>query len=108
MERFKPCYLAENVPSSCFYGISELQMNYKNILHSLVEYAFRYGKASPAKRLGWALERLEIQAKFLDPLENVPIKGFRSLDPTRSRRGPYDKRWMIRNNRISLQESVES
>jgi len=54
MERFKPCYLPENVPSNCLYGISELQMNYKNILHSLVEFAVRYGKDSPAKRLGLA------------------------------------------------------
>ena len=77
-------------------------------LENLVEYAIRYGKASPAKRLGWALERLEVPAGFLDDLEKIPIKGFRLLDPTRPRRGPYDKRWMIQNNLISVQESVES
>jgi predicted transcriptional regulator of viral defense system len=67
-------------------------------LEKLVEYSIRYGKASPAKRLGLALERLGAPPEFLDPLEQIPIKGFRLLDPIRPRRGPYDKRWMIQNN----------
>jgi predicted transcriptional regulator of viral defense system len=67
-------------------------------LEKLIGYAVRYGKASLSKRLGWALERLATPSELLDPLGKMPIKGFRLLDPTRPRRGPYDKRWMIQNN----------
>ncbi len=77
-------------------------------LEKLVGYAVRYGKASAIKRLGWALERLDAPQEFVDLLEKIPIKGFRLLDPTRPRRGPYDKRWMIQNNLIFPQGLVES
>ena len=77
-------------------------------LEKLVGYAVRYGKASAIKRLGWALERLGAPSEFVDRLEEIPIKGFRLLDPTRPRRGPYDKRWMIQNNLIFPQGLVES
>jgi predicted transcriptional regulator of viral defense system len=72
-------------------------------LERLVGYSVRYGKASAIKRLGWALERLDAPSEFVDPLEKILIKGFRLLDPTRPRRGAYDKRWMIQNNLIGPQ-----
>ncbi len=77
-------------------------------MENLVIYAVRYGKASVVKRLGWALERLNVPPKFLDPLREMPIKGFRLLDPTRPRRGPYDKRWMIQNNLVGKRKSNEA
>ena len=96
-----------------FGGIGEALATREEHIHELdleklVGYAVRYGKASAIKRLGWALERLNTPAEFVDPLEKVPIKGFRLLDPTRPRRGPYDKRWMIHNNLIFPQGLVES
>ena len=86
-----------------FGGIGEALATVEGHIHELdleklVRYSVRYGKASAIKRLGWALERLGAPSEFVDPLEKTPIKGFRLLDPTRPRRGPYDKRWMIQNN----------
>jgi predicted transcriptional regulator of viral defense system len=77
-------------------------------LAKLVGYAMRYGKASVAKRVGWAMERLDASPELLDPLQKMPIKGFRLLDPTRPRRGPYDRRWMIQNNLLSKREPNEA
>ncbi|MBM3298784.1 MAG: type IV toxin-antitoxin system AbiEi family antitoxin domain-containing protein [Deltaproteobacteria bacterium] len=77
-------------------------------LGKLVGYAVRYGKASVAKRLGWALERLDARSEFLEPLQEMPVKGWRLLDPTRPRRGPYDKRWMIQNNLVGRREPDEA
>ena len=96
-----------------FGGIGEALATLEEHIHELdleklVGYAVRYGKASAIKRLGWALERLDAPQEFVDPLEKIPIKGFRLLDPTRPRRGPYDKRWMIQNNLIFPQGLVES
>ncbi len=86
-----------------FGGIGEALQSLEEHIHELnleklAGYAVRYGKASAIKRLGWALERLDAPQEFVDTLEKIPIKGFRLLDPTRPRRGPYDKRWMIQNN----------
>ncbi|HUT02833.1 MAG TPA: type IV toxin-antitoxin system AbiEi family antitoxin domain-containing protein [bacterium] len=64
----------------------------------LVEYARRFGQISTAKRLGWALERAGVSEAELRPLLEIPATGYHALDPTRSRRGPCDKRWMIQNN----------
>ncbi len=75
-------------------------------LEKLTGYAVRYGKVSVAKRLGWALERLDAPARILGYLEDIPIKGYRLLDPTRPRRGPYEKRWMIQNN-LLVEEQVK-
>ncbi|MDQ7784754.1 MAG: type IV toxin-antitoxin system AbiEi family antitoxin domain-containing protein [Desulfomonilaceae bacterium] len=77
-------------------------------LEKLIGYAVRYGKASVAKRLGWALERLDVPSESLDSLQSIPVKGFRLLDPTRPRRGLYDKRWMIQNNLVEKRESNEA
>jgi predicted transcriptional regulator of viral defense system len=77
-------------------------------LEKLIGYAERYGKGSVAKRLGWALERLDVSSEFLDPLQEIPIRGFRVLDPTRPRRGSYDKRWMIQNNLLGRRSSNEA
>jgi predicted transcriptional regulator of viral defense system len=67
-------------------------------LQKLVDYALRYGKASVIKRLGWSLEQVGTPADLLKPLEEVPVSGFRVLDPTRPERGPCDTRWRIQNN----------
>ncbi len=64
----------------------------------LVDYARRYGKASVAKRVGWALERAGIAEKILSPLRKVPLTGIAILDPTRPRRGPSNSKWQILEN----------
>ncbi len=67
-------------------------------IKQLVEYAGRYGKASVAKRLGWALERAGISEKELTPLRKMPVTGIAILDPTRPRRGPSNSKWQILEN----------
>ena len=64
----------------------------------LVEYAIRYGKISVAKRLGWALELAHVDQSVLLPLLKMPATGYHALDPSRPKRGPYNKRWMIQDN----------
>ena len=63
----------------------------------IVGYALKLDAAT-AKRLGWILERQGIASDRLEPLRAVPIKGYRVLDPSGPRHGPYEARWMIRVN----------
>ncbi len=65
----------------------------------LVGYALRYGSVAVAKRLGWSLEATGTSAKALAPLLELEASSYGSLDPGRVRRGRYDRRWMIIDNR---------
>jgi predicted transcriptional regulator of viral defense system len=66
-------------------------------LDRIVDYAIRLDGAT-AKRLGWVLEHLGLVSPLLQRLLSVPVKGYRMLDPTGTRRGPCDGRWMIQVN----------
>jgi predicted transcriptional regulator of viral defense system len=66
-------------------------------LKKIIDYALRLDIAT-TKRLGWILEKQGIPLMDLQPLLDVPIKGFRPLDPTGPRKGPYDRRWKIQEN----------
>ncbi len=80
-------------------GLAVLEEHAHTLLvGKLVTYALRYGKFSVAKRLGWALERADVAESVLQPLLDMPATGYHALDPTRPRRGPVDKRWMIQDN----------
>lgn len=72
-------------------------------IQKLVDYAIQYNKKSIAKRLGWALEYFGVAAKQLEPLLKVPINYYCRLDPSASATGPCDKRWMIQNNLIKVE-----
>ena len=63
----------------------------------IIGYALKLDTAT-AKRLGWILERQGIASDRLEPLRALPIKGYRVLDASGPRRGPYEARWMIRVN----------
>lgn len=67
-------------------------------LSKLVAYALRFSQGATIKRLGWALEEVGVPPGYLQPLLDHPISGHRVLDPSRPRRGPCDRRWMIQNN----------
>jgi predicted transcriptional regulator of viral defense system len=71
-------------------------------LQKLVDYAVRYDKKSLAKRLGWALEYFGVPAKQLEPLLKVPINYYCPLDASAPAIGPCDKKWMIQNNLIKV------
>lgn len=54
--------------------------------------------AATAKRLGWVLEHQGVGSSKLEQLAGLPINGYRKLDPTGPRKGPYHPRWMIQEN----------
>jgi predicted transcriptional regulator of viral defense system len=66
-------------------------------LQRIIEYALKLDAASP-KRLGWVLERQGVDPAKLEQLAALPIKGYRTLDPTGPRKGPTNTRWMIQEN----------
>jgi predicted transcriptional regulator of viral defense system len=65
----------------------------------LVGYALRYGSVAVAKRLGWSLEATGTSPAVLAPLLALEATSYGFLDPGRARRGRYDRRWMIIDNR---------
>jgi predicted transcriptional regulator of viral defense system len=66
-------------------------------LNRIIDYALRLDTTS-AKRLGWVLEHHGVDPASLKRLVNLPIKGYRTLDPAGPRRGPYNSRWMVQEN----------
>ena len=63
----------------------------------IVGYALRLDAAT-AKRLGWVLEHMAMESPLIEPLLAVPIKGYRTLDPSGPGEGPRNRRWMIQEN----------
>ncbi len=66
-------------------------------LDRIVGYALRLD-AAVVKRLGWVLEHRGVESRRIAPLLEQPIRGYRSLDPSGLQKGPYNRRWMIREN----------
>ncbi len=66
-------------------------------LNRIIEYAPKFDVVT-AKRLGWVLEQQGVKHARLEPLMELPIKGYRKLDPTGPRKGPCNRRWMIQEN----------
>ncbi len=66
-------------------------------LARILDYALKLDTAT-AKRLGWVLERQRVDVDCLEPLARLPIKGYRTLDPTGPRKGPCHRCWMIQEN----------
>lgn len=62
----------------------------------LAEYACRFDRQSVTARLGFLLEEADVDATVLLPLIG---KTYQRLDPTRSRKGRYHRRWMVVDNR---------
>ena len=63
----------------------------------IATYAMRLGTAT-AKRLGWILAHCGCTSPELDLLEELPSRGYRTLDPTGPRRGRCNARWMVQEN----------
>lgn len=66
-------------------------------IERIIRYAFDLGTVT-AKRLGWVLDYLGVDPHKLERLAAIPVKGYRRLDPTGPRNGPYNKHWMIQEN----------
>lgn len=63
----------------------------------IIDYALRL-HAAAARRLGWVLEHVGVPRAELTRLADVPMKGYRVLDPSGPRRGPHNGFWMIQEN----------
>jgi predicted transcriptional regulator of viral defense system len=63
----------------------------------IIMYALKLDIAV-AKRLGWVLEQRGIDLSKLERLSSLPIKGYRTLDASGPRKGPYNHRWMVQEN----------
>ncbi len=63
----------------------------------IVKYALRLNVAA-AKRLGWVLEYWGYDSSEFGELLELPIRGYRKLDPTGPRKGSCNSRWMIQEN----------
>ena len=66
-------------------------------LQRIIVYALKLDAAT-AKRLGWVLEHQGVEPLKLERLAALPIKGYRTLDPTGPREGPRNRHWMIQEN----------
>lgn len=66
-------------------------------LERITSYALRLDDAT-AKRLGWVLKHLDVESPEVETLQNLPIKGYRTLDPSGPARGPFNAEWHIREN----------
>ena len=66
-------------------------------LQRIIQYALRLD-AAVAKRLGWVLERQGVEPSKLEPLAALQIKGYRMLDASGPRKGPYNHNWKVQEN----------
>jgi len=66
-------------------------------LSKIISYS-KHLDTSTMKRLGWMLEHIGLGKKQLTQLEKEPIHGFRKLDANGEDFGPYNKKWMVREN----------
>jgi predicted transcriptional regulator of viral defense system len=64
----------------------------------LIKYTLQYDEKVLAKRLGWALEYFGISLQLLQPLLNIPMPYYCSLDSEKVSTGPCNSRWNIQNN----------
>lgn len=64
----------------------------------LVRYAVQLKVVAVVKRIGWALERLEVAPSVLEPLRAYPVKGESPLDPGRPARGRHNPTWHVIEN----------
>ncbi len=63
----------------------------------IISYALKLSDAM-VKRLGWVLEHAGVDAVHLESLARVPVRGYRTLDPSGPRRGRCNRDWMIQEN----------
>ena len=66
-------------------------------LDRIIAYALKLDAAT-AQRLGWVLEQSGVDSSSLSALVDVEVKGYRTLDSSGPRKGPYNRRWMIQEN----------
>ena len=66
-------------------------------IKKIIQYAFRFEKVI-SKRLGYILQLLNVPLEELKLLLEIPVTGFKTLNPNGPRKGPCNKTWMIIEN----------
>jgi predicted transcriptional regulator of viral defense system len=64
----------------------------------LVNYALRYDMRTVIKRLGWLLEKMDVNADHIHPLQSYPARGTILLDVNKPKGESYNSRWQIYEN----------
>jgi predicted transcriptional regulator of viral defense system len=90
------------IKPNCCGGFQEVlsayQQNLSSInLEALVSYVLKLN-ISIAKRIGWILDQLKADDALLQPLLDIPFKGYTVLDASGQKAGPYNKKWQIQEN----------
>ena len=67
------------------------------MIDKIINYAKRFG-SNVERRLGFVLDRLNVDGRLLSELKNEPMKSFCKLDPGGERRGIHNNKWMILEN----------
>lgn len=93
------CFVAPRRFGGLAEGLGVLEEHRRGLdIARLVAYARRYGIAAVAKRVGWALEHAGVAPEFIEPLQELPMAGYRPLDPDRARIGRRNARWQLVEN----------
>jgi len=64
----------------------------------LVRYALQLKVTAVIKRIGWALEHVDVPLVTLEPLRVHPARGESPLDPGRPSRGHHNREWSVIEN----------
>lgn len=94
-----------------FGGIGEALGALENALSTLdidklVKYTIEYDQIATIKRLGWALDYLEVSQQQYQPLLEKITSYYCLLDSEQPAEGPYNKKWKIRNNLSRMKNDI--
>jgi predicted transcriptional regulator of viral defense system len=67
-------------------------------IETLVNYALRLEVGAVIKRLGWALEQMDVVPEALEPLQAYPVRTDYRLDPQKPATGDRSARWRVIEN----------
>jgi predicted transcriptional regulator of viral defense system len=84
----------------CAYSWIEERKTDASFLKELVDLSLRHGNITCQRRIGWYLERLEVNPVIYKPLLKSlkPSKSFIPADPTLPKKGKSNMRWAIVEN----------
>lgn len=81
-------------------GTKEIEKSIKNgakelDMEKLIEYAIKVKSKAVLRRLGFILEKLDIQAKNVRKIKKELGKGYELLDPSLRRKNNLNKTWLL-------------
>lgn len=81
-------------------GIKEIETSIKKSIdiinqNKLIEYAFRVKNKAVLRRLGFILEKINLNKKIIARLNAKIGKGFELLDPSLEKKNNFNKKWLL-------------